>query len=66
LERQKLPIRFSRDNLRLDFIDRKPPLVGALTHRFDCTILKNYLNPMYKERPVCYLDHILSNMFYNF
>ena len=35
-ERQKLSIRFSRDELRLAFVDRKPLLAGVLMHRFDC------------------------------
>ena len=35
-ERQKLPTRFSRDELRLAFVDRKPLLAGVLMHRFDC------------------------------
>jgi len=35
-EHQKLPIRFSRDELRPAFVDRKPLLAGVLMHRFDC------------------------------
>ena len=37
LECQKLPIRFSRDKLRMAFVDRKPLLAGVHVHRFDCT-----------------------------
>jgi len=37
-ERQKLPIRFSRDKYRLAFVDRKPLLVGVLMHMFDSII----------------------------
>ena len=36
-ERQKLPIRFSRDKLGMAFVDRKPLLAGVLVHRFDFT-----------------------------
>jgi len=35
-ERLKLPIRVSRDKLRLAFVDLKPLLAGVLMHRFDC------------------------------
>ena len=35
-ECQKLPVRVSRDNLRLSFVDSKPLLAGVLMHRFDC------------------------------
>ena len=38
-ERQKLPFRFSQDELRLAFIDRKPLLAGVLMHRFDCSFV---------------------------
>ena len=35
-ERQKLLIRFSRDTLRLAFVDRKTLFAGVVMHRFDC------------------------------
>jgi len=35
-EHQKLSIRFSRDKLRLAFVDRKPLFAGVVIHRFDC------------------------------
>jgi len=38
-EHQKLHIRFSRDKLRLAFIDRKQLLAGVLMHRFDCNLI---------------------------
>jgi len=34
-ERQKLLIRFSRDELRLAFVDMKPLFAGVLMHRLD-------------------------------
>ena len=43
LERQKLPFKFSRDELRLVFIDRKPLLAGVLMYRFDCITFRSPL-----------------------
>jgi len=36
-ERHKLLIRFSRDTLRLAFVDRKPLFAGVIMHMFDCS-----------------------------
>ena len=40
-ERQKLPIRFSRDKLRLAFVNRKSLFAGVVMHRFDSTCLQD-------------------------
>jgi len=42
--RNYIIIRFSRDKLRLVFVDRKPLLAGVAMHRFDCIIKQVFYN----------------------
>ena len=49
----KLPIRFSRDELRLAIVDRKPLLAGVLMYRFHSIWNVITVNRIAKQRYAC-------------
>ena len=51
--------RFSRDELRLAFVDRKPLLAGVLMHRFDCILS---LSEYYIYQRVLWDCHLCVNV----
>ena len=47
---------FSRDELRLAFVDRKPLLAGVLKHRFDCIYETSVYNMYTNNIIIRYVD----------